>query len=410
MSFRLAQKIAWRYIRGSQLHKSTRTLTKVCFLGIFIGTFSLTLQIFIMSGFEKAIAEKMQSIYPQITLDAPFDSSFDFQKIESYLFKTYPKKIKALAPAHSKRVIVQSEDSSDASAVSLRAIDPQKESSVSSVEKKLKKEKQTLSEALKNKQVIIGKTLAQFFDVREGDELTLFFTHEDEFNTKDLAYQTYPVIIGGIIDTGIVQYDKYLMITSHALMKELLEEETVTQIGITLYPGVAEKPVMKELEETFKGEANSWKTLYPALVSASSLEKYVMFFLFTLIALVAVSNLISLLFMHITQKKSDIAMLKALGMDNNTVFLIFILMGLFLTGSATLLGLTCSLLVGLFLQWYPFIKLPDVYYVTHLPVHIEGMTFLIVFCVVIILGLLATLFSARYTRTINITQTLRFDG
>jgi len=410
MSFKIARFIAWRYIRGSRTNKNTNTLTKVCFLGIFIGTLCLSLEIFIMNGFEKAIAEKMQSIYPQITLDAPFDSAFDFEKIKNHLFKKYSHQISAIAPAHSKRIIAQSADSSDASAVYLKAINPSFESAISSVEKKLKKQDQTLANALSEKKVIIGKTLAHFFDVKEGDTLSLLFTQNDEFNTKELSYITHHVIIGGILETGIVQYDKYLIMCSFELMDELLEGHIVTQLGIKLHPGIQEEEIMKELEKTFNGEANSWKTLYPALVSASKLEKYVMFFLLGLIALIASTNLISLLFMHITHKKTDIAILKTLGMREIHILYIFIFMGFFITALASITGLIGAFIIGILLQKYPFIKLPDVYYVTHLPIHMEWTTFILVFGVVIILSFIATLFSARYAQTINITETLRFDG
>lgn len=410
MSFKTAQFIAWRYIRGSRTNKNTNTLTKVCFLGIFIGTLCLSLEIFIMSGFEKAISEKMQSIYPQITLDAPFDSSFDLEKAHKHLIEKYPIHINAIAPAHSKRIIVQSLESNDASAVYLKAIDPILEQTVSSIGKKLQRQTLPLTEVLADKKIIIGKTLAHFFDVKEGDTISLLFTQTDEFNTQELSYTTHHVTIGGIFETGIVQYDKYLIICSFELMDELLGERLITQLGMQLQPGAPEETIMKELEKTFNGEANSWKTLYPALVSASKLEKYVMFFLLGLIALIASTNLISLLFMHITNKRTDIAILKTLGMRDIHILYIFVFMGFIITTIATLSGLAGAFFVGFFLQRYPFIKLPDVYYVTHLPIHMEWTTFILVFTVVIILSFIATLFSARYAQTINITRTLRFDG
>jgi len=88
----------------------------------------------------------------------------------------------------------------------------------------------------------------------------------------------------------------------------------------------------------------------------------------------------------------------------------FLLMGMFVSGIASTLGLLCAWAASLLLDYYPFIKLPDVYYVSHLPVRMEWQILAIVFGVVMILSFFATWLPARATRYINIAQVLRFEG
>ena len=135
-----------------------------------------------------------------------------------------------------------------------------------------------------------------------------------------------------------------------------------------------------------------------------------MFFLLALITLIACTNVISLLFMQITRKKTDIALLKTLGMNDSQIVLIFIFMGTMLATIAGALGIIGALIIGLLLQKYPFITLPDAYYCSTLPVHITWQTCAFVFIILLILSILAAWFSARSAKSINITQTLRFDG
>lgn len=409
MSLKIAQYLAWRYIRGSYNNTSVSTLTKVCFFGIAISTLSLTIELFIMDGFDKALSEKMQSIYPQLMLEAPQENSFDFKAIKNILYEKYPHALQACAPSYTKRIILQSQHSNDASAVYFKAIDPLLEPQVSSLEQKLL-HTNSLEKALCKNQIIIGTTLADFLEVGVGDQLTILLNTRDEFDTKHLDFISKTVIVGDILRTGIIQYDKYLLIGSHALMNDLIGESPITQIGIKLTDTTDEAYFSELLKKDFKTEVNSWKTLYPALVSASQLEKYVMFFLLILIVLIAATNLIALLFIQITHKRTDIALLQTLGMSKKYIMSIFVFMGCFITLLAALSGISGAYFIGFLLQKYPFIKLPDCYYVTTLPVSVNYITAGIVLLVTLSISLCITLLTARAAQSISITDTLRFDG
>ena len=73
--------------------------------------------------------------------------------------------------------------------------------------------------------------------------------------------------------------------------------------------------VIQKLRHRLGLDVYSWKDLYPSLVASLKLEKYVSFFILALILLVASMNIISLLFMQITQKRPTIALLQAMGMS-----------------------------------------------------------------------------------------------
>ena len=134
-----------------------------------------------------------------------------------------------------------------------------------------------------------------------------------------------------------------------------------------------------------------------------------MFFLLLLITVIATTNLISVLYTQITNKRVDIALLKTVGLANRYIILIFIFMGLMLSGAAALCGLTAAFIIGTALQNYSFIELPDVYYVSKLPIHMTWHTFALIFFIVLFLSLCATLSCIRMIRAIKITRTLRFE-
>ncbi|TET33765.1 ABC transporter permease, partial [Candidatus Dependentiae bacterium] len=154
----------------------------------------------------------------------------------------------------------------------------------------------------------------------------------------------------------------------------------------------------------------SWQELYPALVSALALEKYTMFFILLLITLIAAMNIISLISMLISQKRADIAMLRAMGIAPQTITAIFMIIGMSVAGVAALLGILCACIASVLLERYPFIELPHVYYVSHLPAHMEWSIVVMVFVVVLLITILATWFAAQRAKSITIAHVLRFEG
>jgi len=150
--------------------------------------------------------------------------------------------------------------------------------------------------------------------------------------------------------------------------------------------------------------------LYPALLEALKLEKYAMFLILALITLVASMSIISLLFMQITQKRADIAILKSMGLSAGNISKIFLYVGITIAFFGSAIGLGLAFVAGWLLEKYPFIQLPDAYYVSHLPAKMEWPIFIAVFAIVMILSFLSTWIPARRTKKINISRILRFEG
>jgi lipoprotein-releasing system permease protein len=385
----------------------------VCFLGIVIGSFSLALVLSIMNGFEKVTHQKLQNIHAQIIMRA-YGDTLNMHAIAPVFNNEFPEII-GYSPTIMKHGIIQNKETDDMSnIVIIKGIDPVLEQQTSTLGEKINKNDHSksllLSDLVYDDNIIIGKKLAESLDVQIGDQIILFFAPEEQLNKRKITFNQQPATVNGTFDTGIEDFDNSVIMCSFALIHTMWPDAGITQINIALNPSADEHVVAQALRERFKIEIYSWKDLYPALVSALKLEKYAMFFILALITLVASMNIISLQFMHITQKRGDIAILKSLGMNEKTIEYIFISIGFIITTVAALTGLLFAAIVGLILTIYPFISLPDAYYVTHLPIEMEWHLFALVFIVVVALGLIATWIPARRTRYINIADILRFDA
>jgi len=403
--------IAYRYLFKTKKEKSISAMIKICLFSITISTFSLALILSIMNGFETATNEKIQNINPQIILQAN-NKLLNFKQIKNILEKEF-KEIEFFSPSDSQYAIINTNDEYDISnVVIIKGIDPQNEQKINKFAEKITysgKQSKKLDELLEDGFILIGEKLSKNLNLNILDNLS-FLIPQSANRSKKIEFISKESVISGLFNTGIDEFDNKFIICSLTYFKKIFPNSGITQIGIKLKPNTDEQTVISRLKKRFMIDVYGWKDLYPALVSALKLEKYVMVIILLLVALIASMNIISLLFMLITQKKGDIAILKSLGLSNFEIKKIFILIGLFITLIGNIFGLFLAFIAGKILINYPFIKLPDVYYVTHLPIKMELSIFIFLFIIIILIGLIATLIPTKKLSQINISQAIKMDA
>jgi lipoprotein-releasing system permease protein len=406
----LSFTLAWRYLRGSAYEKRISTMVYVCFLSIVIGSASLALVLAIMRGIEYETQKTLQSIHAHILMRA-HGQPLNVASIMSILQQEFPE-VLASSPTAMQQVMI-TQDDEVSNVVMLRGIDPASERLVSTLEQRMvipPYPEANLEELVVDNHVIVGKKLAENFGIKEGDSMTLLFASDAQHGRK-ISLDRHKAMVTGMFSTGIEEFDAALIMSTIPFLQTLFPEEGVTQINITLVDDHQEKAVIQRLRKRFAGmEVYSWKELYPALFSAMQLEKFAMFLILALITLVASMNVIALLFMQITQKRSDIAILKLMGMNDHAINAIFMYIGLTIAFLGSIAGIALSAIVGWLLDRYPPITLPDVYYVSKLPVKLEVSLCITVLLITLGLSLFSTWFSARSTKSINIAEVLRFEA
>lgn len=364
----------------------------ICFCAISIGAFSLALVSAVMDGFELATHEKLQSIHPHISMSSQ-EGNLHFPAIKKILTQEFPE-ITHAVPSTGQQLLIYAGKHTDPAMVVMKAIDPALEPKDELIGKKIIYPTDTthLSELVKNNRIIIGKKLAHALALQPKSKVELWYWQtgqEPKSTTVSLSKKS--AVVSAFFDTGIEEFDMNMALCSFDFFQTLFPESGVTHIGLQLQKGATELSTLEKLKKRFPLQIYSWKDLYPALVSTLKLEKYVMIFILALITLVASMNIISLLFMYRTHKAPDIFILRSLGMKKATVRSIFLIIGMSISFLATCCGLVLAYVAGLVLQKYPFIQLPDCYYVSHLPVSLKISTFLLVFMLIMSISLAASL-------------------
>lgn len=404
----LSWYLARSYLPSRKGQYAITTMALISFASIAIGSFALALVTAVMNGFQTSIHEKMQNIHPSATIYS-YKDPIAIAQLKKALAEKFPE-VTSISPYSIAHVMIQSDamEKDELPAVAqLKALDPDAESRTTSLSKKMIHG--SLSQVEKNN-IIIGKSLAHALGVKQGDPLTVLYMEHPSGRQRSVPVHQKEAIVGGIFETGIDEYDTNTIFSSFDFFDELFPDQGITQVGIAIDPTADADSVIISLRQFLNLELLTWKDLYLPLVSALILEKYAMFFILLLITLVASMNIIALLFMMITHKRSDIAILRAMGLKQSTITRSFIFFGLSISAVACVCGLTAAWAISWILEQYPFIELPDVYYVSHLPARMEWSILAIVFALVMCITALASWFSVRQIRSINIAHILRFEG
>lgn len=403
--------IGWRYMRHRSTEQTITTMIKICVTGIFIGSFALALTLAIMNGFERVTHETMQNINAQIIIRS-YGNTLDVPSFMNLFEKSVPA-VQAWAPSQTRQVMIQNPTTNHVEdVVVLRGIDPLREGTVTVLEQKIVSpaHDKNLEHLLIENNILIGSTMARDLELTPGQTVELLFAPEEQTGKK-INLDNASAQIAGVFETGIEEYDRGMIFCSLEFLEQLFPDAGVAQLNIKLHHDAHEPSVIKQLKDALPDvEVYSWKDLYPALVSALKLEKYVSFLVLALITLVASMNIISLLFMQVTHKRGDIAILQALGCPAVIVRRIFIWMGMIMSFCACIAGLVCAAIAAWLLEHYVHIRLPDVYYVTYLPARMDWFLLVAVFVVVMVLSLCATWYPARRATAIHVADVLRFEA
>jgi lipoprotein-releasing system permease protein len=145
-----------------------------------------------------------------------------------------------------------------------------------------------------------------------------------------------------------------------------------------------------------------------SLFSALKLEKTAMFIILTLIILVAAFNIASALIMLVMEKTKDIAVLKAMGATHRMIRKIFIFKGLFIGMTGTLLGTASGIGICLLLKRYDFIRLPEAYPFSTLPVQLDPMDVLIISVSAVIICFISTLYPSWKASNMDPLEAIRY--
>jgi lipoprotein-releasing system permease protein len=171
--------------------------------------------------------------------------------------------------------------------------------------------------------------------------------------------------------------------------------------------------VGRELANMVPGiyQVRDWTQYHANFFRAIKTEKTVMFVILLLIVAVAAFNIVSTLVMVVTDKTTDIAILRTLGATPLSILGIFMVQGTVIGFIGTLLGLTGGVSLALNVETIvPAIESPaDVYYISDLPSELHWDDVGKITVVSFLISVLATLYPAWRASRTQPAESLRYE-
>jgi lipoprotein-releasing system permease protein len=268
--------------------------------------------------------------------------------------------------------------------------------------------------------VAIGARLAENLGVRVGDRIALI-SPDGNVTPFGAVPRIVSYEIGAIFEIGIYDFDKAFVVLPLGEAQTLFDmgDEVGMVMMTTVDPDKVER-YMRPLAEKIGLSAliSDWRQLNSALFEALVVEQVVMFWVLSIIILVAVFNILSSLIMLVRAKTRDIAILRTMGASRAALMRIFVMVGTAIGGLGVLLGLAIGFLVLHYRQqiiggfaaisgtniWDPSVR-----YLTELPAKTDPVEVAGIVILALGLSFLATLYPAWKAASTDPVTVLRYE-
>jgi lipoprotein-releasing system permease protein len=157
-----------------------------------------------------------------------------------------------------------------------------------------------------------------------------------------------------------------------------------------------------------------WTQDNEAYFRAIRIEKTMMALILMLIVAVAVFNIAATLVMVVSDKRTDIAILRTLGMSPRGVLAVFMTQGVLIGWIGTAIGVALGLCVALnvpFLEQALDLHImdPDVYYISAIPSETHSIDVIIIAISALVLTFVATIYPALQAAKTQPAEALRYE-
>jgi lipoprotein-releasing system permease protein len=219
--------------------------------------------------------------------------------------------------------------------------------------------------------------------------------------------------VTGLFETGMFQYDNQFVVLSREMAQRFTGlGDAVSGIAVRVEnPDLA--PAIGEALEKRLGypyRALDWQTQNSSLFSALELEKLAMGLIIFFIMVVAAFNIVGTLTMVVTDKTREIGILRAMGLTSPAIARVFLLQGAVIGVVGTTIGLVVGLAVAYVVDTSGWIRInPAVYFIDHLPVHVELTDSIVVVVASLAIAVLATIYPSRSAAALTPVEAIRHE-
>ncbi|MFO7950747.1 MAG: FtsX-like permease family protein [Candidatus Fermentibacteraceae bacterium] len=369
----LSWHLAWRYIRRHPERRRLAFSTVVSVSGVALGVAALLVVTSVLAGLGSFIGQSVQ------TVDAPLTAT----PAEGPRFLVPPPTVERIRTLHEVgaaspylegEAIVRHPGMGLDAGCLVRGVDPGAEFPASGMAGKLVYGDLALRLSDGFPGTVAGLYLAERLRHCAGDTL-LFFPPEAFFSPRGMVVGR--AVLTGAVETGLPVNDQRIAYLPLEEASRMLAPEGGYS-GISIWPaeGVTTDQAAAAVSDLLPPGAvlSSWRERNPDLLASMKLERLGSFLAIALITLVATFNIVGTISRSAVERRSDIAMLKAMGATRSLVAKVFLWEGMLVGGTGAAIGLALGLAGCWVLGSTGLVTLPDVYsFHQHIPVEVDAI-------------------------------------
>jgi lipoprotein-releasing system permease protein len=408
--------IGLRYTRAKRRNHFISFISLISLMGITLGMTALITVMSVMNGFQKEVRTRILGVASHIQVSGINGSLTDWRKVADEALK-HPE-VEAAAPYVSAQGMVSFDQI--VSGVVVRGIFPDMEDRVADLGRMMIDGK--LEDLVPGRfGIVIGRELSRALGVFTGDKIVLI-SPQGQVTPAGILPRLKQFTIVGIFEAGHFEYDSGLVLIHLADAQKLyrMEADQVSGVRLKLDDLFQAPQVARELAPLISADVyiTDWSRQHANYFRAIQIEKRMLSLILALIIAVAAFNIVSTLVMAVTDKQSDIAILRTLGASPRSIMKVFIVQGTLIG----ILGTTLGVIGGVLLAYnveaviatierlfsVQFLS-REVYYISEIPSDLHFADVITVAAVSFVLTLLATLYPSYRASRVNPAEALRYE-
>ena len=384
-------------------------------LGISLGVCVIISVMSVMNGFQIEIKERMLSFIPHATIRTAEEGQSNQSFIET--FENNPS-IQSYSAFSESDVLILSNETINP----IRLIAYENQNYL--IEEKLKKvlidqENQLFERSFS---IVIGNDLAEKLTLDIGDKLRIL-TNEKLILPFGNTPRMKDFTVTGIFDSGIFEIDENIALVNMMDANKFLQlNSNVSGYAFDFFDPSNSKGNIKEIARTInvKGWLSDWSSENPNFFRSLDLTRQIIFLVLMSILAIVCFNIISTQSMLISDKRSSIASLIAMGFERSNIFYIFIALGISFGMIGLVIGISLSMVISenlsmivTSIEEMASVRLyqPEIYYLAEIPSVIDWGEVITIGIFTTILSVLSSLipaYNATKTDPAVLMKNIRF--
>lgn len=408
--------IGLRYLRAKRRNHFISFISLISMLGIALAIILLITVLSVMNGFQQELRDRILVMTSHVTVSGINGGGIDDWRS---ITDTFADDADITGSAPYVRGEVMLSHGGNVNAALLRGILPELESSVSAVAARMMSGK--LAD-LKSGEfgLILGAELARSLGVLPGDQLTVV---SPQLNVSPVGVmpRLKSFTLVGTFEVGLHEFDAGLALIHMDDAAKLLRIKGKASGVRFRIENLFDAPRKRhELSRQLAGRywVSDWTRRHANFFRAVQMEKTAMFIILLLIVVVAAFNIVSTLVMVVTDKESDIAILRTLGMSPASVMRVFMVQGTVIGALGTLVGMAGGVTLAThlasivrYIEQALQTKFLDasIYYISDVPSRVLWGDVALICVISFLVTVLATLYPAWKASRTHPVEALRYE-